>query len=299
MIKFKDVTKKFDGTAALDNVSLTLESGRAFGLLGSNGAGKSTILRLMTGIYKPDSGVISVDGKNPYGNAETKEKIFFINDETVQFSGYTPAELKRYYKGFYRKFSDDLWEKLLKTVDIPVNKKFETFSKGMKRQAVVITALACQTDYLFMDEAFDGLDPAMRIIVRRMIVEAMVDRGLTAVISSHNLKEINELCDTAALIHKGKLVFCRGIDILGDNITKIQAVFPEKYNSPDVFLGLDIIHFEQSGSVCVMIAKNNREQIKAALKDKNPVALDFMPLSLEEIFIYEMEGMGYDANSIR
>ncbi len=297
MIEFKDVTKKFDGGFALDKVSLTIDNGTAFGLLGTNGAGKSTLLRMAAGIYRPDEGKVLVDGQLPE-SASVKEKSFFINDETVQFGEFTPLDLKRYYKGYYSGFSEELWNKLIKTVDIPVNKKLDTFSKGMKRQTIVITGLACGTNHLLMDEAFDGLDPAMRIIVKRMIVDAMLDRGLTAVISSHNLKEISELCDKAALIHKGKLLFCRGLDSLRDDMVKVQAVFPKEYNSREDFQGLDILHFEKSGSVYFIIAKNNENEIRQALAEKAPTALDIIPLSLEEIFIYEMEGLGYDINSI-
>lgn len=299
MIELKGVSKRFDSFTALDNVDLTIETGTAFGLLGSNGAGKSTILRLLSGIYKQEDGEVLIDGSEVYSRPEVKERVFFINDETVQFGGYTLKSLKNFYKGFYPNFSEEIFEKLRETIKLPLDKKIDTFSKGMKRQAIVIIALACRTDYLLLDEAFDGLDPTMRIIVKRMLVDAMLDRKLTTVISSHNLKEINEVCDSVALIHHGKVLFSRDLDSVKGNIHKIQAVFPEEYTEKEAFPELDVLHFEKSKSVLYLIVRGSEEEIREKLAGKNPVVLDVIPLSLEEIFIYEMEGMGYDVNGIK
>ena len=293
MIELTGVTKTFDDFTALDNIDLKIEKGTAFGLLGSNGAGKSTILRLLTSIYQADSGSIKIDGEEVFDNVSVKERIFFINDETVQYGNMTLNELKNYYKGFYPNFSEEDFEKLNGIIKLPTDKKIDKFSKGMKRQAIVITALACRTDYLLMDEAFDGLDPTMRIIVKRMLVDAMLDRQLTTVISSHNLKEINEVCDTAALLHRGKIVFCRDLDSLKGNIHKIQAAFPKVYEQSD-FSDMELLHFEKNQSVYYIIVKGDEESIKEKINAKNPVVFDMIPLTLEEIFIYEMEGMGYD-----
>ena len=299
MIELKGVSKRFDSFTALDNVDLTIETGTAFGLLGSNGAGKSTILRLLSGIYRQEGGEVLIDGSEVYSRPEVKERVFFINDETVQFGGYTLKALKNFYKGFYPNFSEEIFEKLRETIKLPLDKKIDTFSKGMKRQAIVIIALACRTDYLLLDEAFDGLDPTMRIIVKRMLVDAMLDRKLTTVISSHNLKEINEVCDSVALIHHGKVLFSRDLDSVKGNIHKIQAVFPEEYTEKEAFPELDVLHFEKSKSVLYLIVRGSEEEIREKLAGKNPVVLDVIPLSLEEIFIYEMEGMGYDVNGIK
>ena len=299
MIELKGVSKRFDSFTALDNVDLTIETGTAFGLLGSNGAGKSTILRLLSGIYKQEGGEVLIDGSEVYSRPEVKERVFFINDETIQFGGYTLKALKNFYKGFYPNFSEEIFEKLRETIKLPLDKKIDTFSKGMKRQAIVIIALACRTDYLLLDEAFDGLDPTMRIIVKRMLVDAMLDRNLTTVISSHNLKEINEVCDSVALIHHGKVLFSRDLDSVKGNIHKIQAVFPEEYTEKEAFPELDVLHFEKSKSVLYLIVRGSEEEIREKLAGKNPVVLDVIPLSLEEIFIYEMEGMGYDVNGIK
>lgn len=301
MIELKNVTKQFEDFKALDNIDLTIPKGTAFGLLGSNGAGKSTILRLISGIYSAEGGTVTIEDGKVFDNPDVKEKVFFINDETIQFTSMTLKELKSYYKSFYPKFSDELFEKLRTTIDLPLDKKMNAFSKGMKRQAVVITALACQTDYLLLDEAFDGLDPTMRIIVKRMLVDAMIDRQLTTVISSHNLKEINEVCDRAALLHQGKIVFSRELDSIKGNVHKIQIVFNNTIKCTKEELiddGIEVLHFENNQSVYHIIAKGEMDDIREKLNAKQPVVLDMIPLSLEEIFIYEMEALGYEFNSI-
>ncbi len=299
MIEIKGLTKKFDNKfIALDNADLTIPTGTAFGLLGSNGAGKSTILRLISGIYKQEEGTIKIDGEDVFDNVSVKERVFFIDDETVQFSKYTLKSLKDFYKGYYPNFSEELFEKLRAQVNLPMDKRIDRFSKGMKRQAIVIVGLACKTDYLLLDEAFDGLDPTMRIIVKNMLVDAMLDRNLTAIISSHNLKEINEVCDTVALLHKGKILFNRDLDSVKGNIHKVQAAFAVDYNGKEDFEGLNVLHYERTGSVCYLIIKGSEEEIRENLKVKKPLVLDIVPLSLEEIFIYEMEGLGYDSSEV-
>ena len=299
MIEIKGVTKKFDNKfTALENIDLTIPTGTAFGLLGSNGAGKSTILRLISGIYKQEEGTVKADGEDIFDNISVKERVFFIDDETVQFSKYTLKSLKDFYKGYYPNFSEELFEKLRAQVNLPMDKRIDRFSKGMKRQAIVIVGLACRTDYLLLDEAFDGLDPTMRIIVKKMLVDAMIDRNLTAIISSHNLKEINEVCDTVALLHKGKILFNRDLDSVKGNIHKVQAAFAVDYNGKEDFEGLNVLHYERTGSVCYLIIKGSEEEIRENLKVKKPLVLDIVPLSLEEIFIYEMEGLGYDSSEV-
>lgn len=301
MIELKNVIKKFDTYNALDGVDMKIEKGTAFGLLGSNGAGKSTILRLLSGIYKQEAGDVLIDGEPVYDNPEVKEKVFFINDETVQFGSYTLNSLKNYYKSYYSNFSEEMFEELRTRVNLPLNKKINTFSKGMKRQAIVIIGLACRTDYLLLDEAFDGLDPTMRIIVKKMLVDAMLDRQLTTVISSHNLKEINEVCDTAALLHGGKIIFSREIDSVMSAVHKVQIVFPKNIEyTREQFAekGLDILHFERNQSVYYIIAKGEMQKLEEFFKPFSPVLFELIPLSLEEIFIYELEVLGYDSSEI-
>ncbi|MBQ7012764.1 MAG: ABC transporter ATP-binding protein [Oscillospiraceae bacterium] len=298
MMTLKGTIKKFGDFNALDGVDLEIPKGTAFGLLGSNGAGKSTILRLFSGIYRPDGGEVLIDGEPVYDNVSAKQKVFFINDETVQFGGYTLMELKNLYKQFYPSFSEEIFARLQGAIQLPAHRKISTYSKGMKRQAIVIIGIACCTPYLLLDEAFDGLDPTMRIIVKRMLVDAMCERELTVVISSHNLKEINELCDTAALLHKGKIIFNRQIDSLKGSVHKVQVVFSdrEKQYTPEDFTDFpDILHFSQNHSIYHIIAKGDEATIRKALEPYKPIVADLIPLSLEEIFIYELEVLGYDS----
>lgn len=299
MIKLTDAVKCFDdGFKALDGVNLEIPSGSAYGLLGSNGAGKSTILRILSGVYSLDGGTAEIDGESVYDNVKTKERVFFVNDETVQFNSFTLNELKGFYKLFYPKFSEEKFTELWDILKLPLNKKISTFSKGMKRQSAVICAIACQTDYVLLDEAFDGLDPTMRILVKKMLVDAMLDNKLTVVISSHNLKEIDEFCDSVGLLHKGKVIFNRELDSLKGNIHKVQTSFDAEYTAED-FPSLEILHFEKKGSVVYIIAKGESEEITRAINEKTPKILDVIPLSLEEIFLYEMEGQGYDFNLLK
>lgn len=298
MIEIKELSKTFGDFTALDKINLIIPKGSAFGLLGSNGAGKSTILRLIAGIYKQQNGKLLIDNENVYDNENVMSKVFFINDETVQFSEFTVAELKRFYSSFYKNFSEEIFDKLCKTVNLPLDKKISKFSKGMKRQSVVVIGLACQTEYLLIDEAFDGLDPTMRIIVKNMLVDAMIDRKLTTIISSHNLKEINEICDSVALIHKGKVVANRQIDDMKGNIHKIQTAFKDDYVKED-FNDVELLHFEKKGSIITLIVKGDADMVEAAIRAKKPMIFDMIPLTLEEIFIYEMEGLGYDSNEIQ
>ncbi|MBQ8568106.1 MAG: ABC transporter ATP-binding protein [Oscillospiraceae bacterium] len=297
MIKLENAQKKFGSFTALEGADLEIPRGTAFGLLGSNGAGKSTILRMLSGTYKPDGGRVTIDGEDIYNNVKAKEKVFFINDETVQFGGFTLNKLKEYYKGFYPNFSEEIFNSLNAVIKLPVDKKTDTFSKGMKRQAIVIIGLSCRPDYLLLDEAFDGLDPTMRIIVKRMLVDAMIDRQMTVVISSHNLKEINEICDTVALLHHGKILFSRELDSVKGDIHKVQAAFKEDH-SREEFECPQLLHYERSMSIHYLIMRGSEEEVRKKISAYNPAVFDLIPLTLEEIFIYEMEVLGYDASGI-
>ncbi len=297
MIEIKNAVMRFDDITALDGVNLTIPEGCAYGLLGSNGAGKSTLLRLLSGIYRPYSGEVTIDGQRVYNNVQVKENVFFINDETAQFNDMTLGEMRAYYRRFYSGFSDELFYKLQKTVGLPMDKRLSTFSKGMKRQAVVICGISCKTPYLFLDEAFDGLDPTMRIIVKQMLIDAMLDNKLTVIFSSHNLNEIDEFCDRVGLMHDGKVVFDRELDSVKGQVVKLQTVFDRPVTAGD-FTGFDVLHIEQSGSVTNIIARGDREAIRVSVNALGPKIYDEMPLSLEEIFIHEMEVLGYDSSKL-
>jgi len=293
MIQLTNVVKNFDNFTALDGIDLNIPKGSAYGLIGSNGAGKSTILRILSGVYELDGGVATVDGQVVFDNPAIKDKIFFVNDETVQWNNYTLPEMRDLFMTFYPEFSVEKFEEMRQTLGLPNDRRLATFSKGMKRQAFVICGISCRPEFLYLDEAFDGLDPTMRIIVKKMLVDAMLDKEMTVIISSHNLFEIDEFCDRAGLLHKGKIVFDRELDSLKGNIQKIQTAFDEKYEKED-FKDIEILHYERSGSVVYIIAKGDAAEIEAKIAAKNPKILDMIPLSLEEIFIYELEVLGYE-----
>lgn len=297
MIEVSNAVMRFDDRNALDGITLSVPEGCAYGLLGSNGAGKSTLLRLLSGIYRASSGEVRIDGEEVYDNAAVKERVFFINDETSQFNNMTLTEMRDYYKRFYRSFSDELWQKLYSTLRLPLKKRLNTFSKGMKRQAAVICGIACRTPYLFLDEAFDGLDPTMRIIVKQMLIDAMVDNSLTVIFSSHNLGEIDEFCDRVGLLHNGKVVFDRELDSVKGSVFKIQTAFGAPV-AKEQLSDVDILHMETSGSVVHIIARGDREAVRAAVEKFSPKIYDEIPLSLEEIFVYEMEVLGYDSSKL-
>lgn len=299
MIEVKNAVMRFEDKNALDGISLTIPEGCAYGLLGSNGAGKSTLLRALSGINRLTGGEVLIDGQEVYDNGPVKERVFFINDETVQFNSMTLTEMKQYYKSFYGSFDEALWEKLHSALDLPLKKRLNTFSKGMKRQAAVICGIACRTPYLFLDEAFDGLDPTMRIIVKQMLIDAMMDTGLTVIFSSHNLGEIDEFCDRVGLLHNGKVVFDRELDSVKGSVFKIQTAFDQPVTKEQISAeGVDILHMEANGSVMHIIARGDREKIRAAVEKLSPKLYDEVPLSLEEIFVYEMEVLGYDSSKL-
>lgn len=299
MIEVKNAVMRFEDKNALDGISLTIPEGCAYGLLGSNGAGKSTLLRALSGINRLTGGEVLIDGQEVYDNAPVKERVFFINDETVQFNSMTLTEMKQYYKSFYSSFDEALWEKLHSALNLPLKKRLNTFSKGMKRQAAVICGIACRTPYLFLDEAFDGLDPTMRIIVKQMLIDAMMDTGLTVIFSSHNLGEIDEFCDRVGLLHNGKVVFDRELDSVKGSVFKIQTAFDQPVTKEQISAeGVDILHMEANGSVMHIIARGDREKIRAAVEKLSPKLYDEVPLSLEEIFVYEMEVLGYDSSKL-
>ena len=291
MININNISKSIDNIRILKNINLKINTGSVFGLTGANGAGKSTLLRMMCGIYAPESGEILFDGEPVYDSPKVKNKILFVNDETVQYTKYTLTELKNFYKIYYPNFSEELFDSLTEKAKLPRDKKLSSFSKGMKRQAIVITGISCQTEYLILDEAFDGLDPAMRTTVKNIIFDAVIDR--TVVLSSHNIRELNEICDSAAMIKEGTVTFVKDINSECD-IFKITTAFRNDCLKED-FPELDIVKFEKNQNICTMIIRNEKNTIETIINKKNPAFLNINPLTLEEIFIVETESLsGYE-----
>lgn len=287
-----------DGFKALDNITLTIPDGCIYGFLGSNGAGKSTLLRMLCGVYKTEQGSIKIDGEDVFDNPAAKSKIFFVNDETVQYSKFTLDGLAKYYASYYDSFSFAIYERLVKQLGLPRNKRMSEFSKGMKRQAVVIIGLSCNTAYLLLDEAFDGLDPAMRRFIKQIIINELIDRQATMIVSSHNIAEINELCDRAMLIHQGQMIFADEIDNIKSGFGKIQlarkngAVTPEELKAA----GLDVMQYNVTGSVAQAVVRGSETDITEKIGTFGCEIGEFIPLTLEEIFIYELEARGYGSD---
>lgn len=286
------------GFKALDNITITIPDGCIYGFLGSNGAGKSTLLRMMCGVYRSEWGSVKIDGEDVFDNPTAKAKIFFVNDETVQYTRFTLDGLAKYYASYYDSFSFDTYNRLTAQLQLPRNKRMSEFSKGMKRQAVVIIGLSCKTKYLLLDEAFDGLDPAMRRFIKQIIVDELIDRQATLVVSSHNIVEINELCDRAMLIHQGQMIFADEIDNIKSGFGKIQLARKSGAVTQDELknAGLEIMQYSVMGSVAQAVVRGARSDIEEKISALNCDIGEFIPLTLEEIFIYELEARGYGAN---
>ena len=295
MIEIKDLSLSLGEKKVLDDINLKVEKGSVFGFLGSNGAGKSTLMRCMCGVYEPGSGSVCIDSENVYDNAEAKARIFFVNDETVQYTSFTLRQLKDYYKSYYKNFSEETFERLLAKVDLPIDKKLSTYSKGMKRQSIVIIALACRTEYLMLDEAFDGLDPAMRMAVKNMITDEIFDNGTSVIVSSHNIAEISGICDRVMLIHGGKIVLCDEVDSITSGFCKLQLVFDGSAPDDDSIKAAvpGLIKTMRTGSVVQMIVHAGEEQAVKSAQALSPRMTEAVSLTLEEVFIYEMEARGY------
>lgn len=293
MINTSHITKTFEDYDALHDVSCTIPKGCIYGMVGSNGAGKSTFLRLITGIYKPNQGTITIDDQPVYENPAIKEKIAFVPDELYFLPGANMLRMAKLYQSIYTNFSMERFHFLTEAFRLDPKKNIHTFSKGMKRQVAIILALSAKPDYLIFDETFDGLDPIMRKLIKGILMEDVVEREATVIITSHSLRELEDTCDQLALLHKGGLVLQNDVDDLKTSQFKIQIAFNYEYDSK-LFEGLDIKYFMKSGSVSNLIVKGDHDATIAKLNALNPILLDVLPLSLEEVFMYEMEALGYN-----
>lgn len=297
MIKVDNITKTFEKYNALDSFSLSVGKGKIYGLVGTNGAGKSTLLRILAGVYKQDGGGIFFDDENIFENVSIKSRIFLVPDDLYFLPGSDLTEMGRFYAGIYSGWSWERFEQLVHLLPIHPKKKIRTFSKGMMRQSAIILALSARPDLLLLDEAFDGIDPVIRVAVRKLISDDVSARGMTVIISSHNLREIEDFCESITIMHKGKLLVNKEIDELKTDFCKVQVAF----NPPlelSALSELKILSSSKEGSIHMLIIEGAREDILTYLRSFNPVVLDCVPLSLEEVFIHEMEVVGYDYNNI-
>lgn len=276
MIQAVELVKKFEDKAALDGVDFQIEEGSIYGLVGANGSGKSTLLRVIAGVYMPDGGNIIVDNMKVFNNPQLKEKICYLPDTPFFIHQSNLNEMARFYEGLYCSFSRERFEYLTGVFPLDKKAKIANMSKGMQRQAALILALSCCPKYLLLDEAFDGLDPVMRKVLKSLLIEGIEGGGMTAIIASHNLRELEELCDRIGLIHNGKIIFNDTIEGLKGNLHKVQIAF-ERIPDTSVFDSLDVLKLERMGSLLNLAVRGDAQEIESFLKKLNPVFMEILP----------------------
>ena len=296
MIEVRDAVKKFDGFAALDGANLLVPQGSVYGLVGPNGAGKSTLIRHLTGIYRQDGGTVRVDGQPVWENAPLKARIAAIPDDWYYFMQSTVRDMMRFYKGFYPSFSTERYEKLKEVFNIDEKRAIRRLSKGMQKQVAFWLALSCMPDYLILDEPVDGLDPVMRRQVWSLVMGDVAQRGTTVLVSSHNLRELEDVCDHVGIMDHGKVLLERSLAQLQDNMVKMQVVFRD--GMTEVPPELPVLHVSRVGRIHTLIMRMNAQEAAARLAVYDPMLVDAVPLTLEEIFIYELGGADYAVKDI-
>ena len=296
MIEVKNVVKRFDGFTALDGASLSVPTGSVYGLVGPNGAGKSTIIRHLTGIYRQDEGTVTIGGEDVWENAGLKARVAAIPDDWYYFLQSTVRDMMRFYKGFYPRFSMERYEKLKEVFSIDEKRVIRRLSKGMQKQVAFWLALSCMPDYLILDEPVDGLDPVMRRQVWSLVMGDVAERGTTVLVSSHNLRELEDVCDHVGIMDKGKVLLERSLAQLQDNMVKMQVVFRD--GMTEVPPELPVLHASKMGRIHTLIMRMSAREAEERLAACQPLLVDAVPLTLEEIFIYELGGADYAVKDI-
>ena len=291
MLEMKNVTKTFGSFKALDDLTMTVPKGTVYGLVGPNGAGKSTAIRHLTGVYRPDCGEITMEGQPIYENPVLKERIASIPDEIFHFPSATMEEMHKYYRGIYPNFDEDLYQRLYEVFDLPRKGQIRRFSKGMQKQAAFHLSICCRPDVLILDEPVDGLDPVMRRQVWSLILSDVAQRGTTVLISSHNLRELEDICDHVGIMDHGKMLLERSLADMQGSTVKLQI-------AGEIPAGLNILHQSSSGRLHTVIVRGTAEEVEQIAAAADPAYFDVLPLSLEEIFIYELGGVNYEVKNI-
>ena len=302
MIKVENVIKTFDGFKALDGLNLHVEKGSVYGLVGPNGAGKSTIIRHLTGIYRQDSGKITIDGQEVFDNADIKKRIAYIPDDLYFFLNSDMDDMAKFYQGIYKDYNMDRYNKLLSVITtIDRKKTIRKMSKGMQKQAAFVLAMCQMSDVMILDEPVDGLDPVMRRQIWSLLMQDVTERQVTVLVSSHNLRELEDVCDTVGIMNQGKMLLEKSLFSMQEDITKLQVAFKDN-NSPEIteesIDGVNLLSNTKNGSVYTLIVKCSEEEIKTKLSKYDPLLLDTVPLTLEEIFIHELGGEQYGIKEI-
>jgi len=294
MIKAENVVKRFDGNLAVDRVSVEIKEGIVFGMVGTNGAGKSTLLRMIAGVLKADEGTITVDDRPVFENPAAKKEVFYISDDAYYLNNGTPVDMADYYGAVYERFNRKRYLELLDQLGLPLSRKISTFSKGMKKQVSILLGVCAGTKYLLCDETFDGLDPVMRQAVKSIFAKEITERGLTPVLASHNLRELEDICDHVGLLHKGGVLLSKDLEEMRTGIHKLQCVFADEEQEARVLMGLEVVNKEQRGRLKTLTVRGAQEEIATRVAAAEPVFFEMLPLTLEEIFISETEVAGYD-----
>ena len=295
MIEVKELHKSFDGFEALRGLNIHVPRGAVYGLVGPNGAGKSTVIRHLAGIYRQDSGEVLIGGEPVYENPAVKAKLAYIPDDIFYFGAATIRDMKNLYRAMIPTFSDERFEKLREAFPLEEKRAMRRLSKGMQKQAAFWIALSCCPEVILLDEPVDGLDPVMRRQVWSLLLQDVSERGTTVLVSSHNLRELEDVCDHVGIMDKGRMLLERPLAALQENTVKIQLALPDGAELPE---GLDILHETRTGRLRQLILRGNGDELSAKLSACNPFFLDVLPLSLEEIFIYELGGEDHEIKNI-
>ena len=297
MVEINNLVKEFDGFRALDGADMHVKKGAIYGLVGPNGAGKSTLLRHLTGIYRQNAGTVKIDGEDVYENARIKGKFAFIPDDIFYFMQANTMEMKRFYQGIYKNFDEKMFFRLMEffpTID--PKKNIRSLSKGMQKQVAFWLAVCIRPELLILDEPVDGLDPVMRRQIWSIIMADVAEHNTTVLVSSHNLRELEDVCDHVGIMHKGKVIIERSLSDLQGSVCKIQAAFQAEM--PKLPEGFEVLHMSNTGRVYTLIVKGDPAEAKVQLEKMHPMLIDILPLTLEEIFIYELGGVDYEVKDI-
>jgi len=289
MVAVENLVKTFDGFTALNGLNLNIKKGSIYGLVGVNGSGKTTVIKHLAGIYCQDAGSVSIDGIPVYDNAGLKARVGFISDDLYFFPHYNIRSLRRFYSSMYSTWNDERFHRLMGLFKLDDKRKVSKFSKGMQKQAAFVFAMSIMPDFLLLDEPIDGLDPIVRRLIMQEIIDDVAERQMTVLVSSHNLKEMDGICDAIGIIKSGRMVIERDLDDLKSDVHKVQVAFAGEVESS--VLGLQILHEENRGSIKLLVIRGQEDEVTRRIQDLNPLIFDRLPLTLEEIFVYETEGV--------
>lgn len=297
MIQIENLVKRFDDHVALEGVNLSVKSGSVYGLVGPNGSGKTTLIKCLCGVYLADAGKVKINNEPVYNNVELKKRVVYIPDDLYFPTTFTPLDMAKFYSTMYPAFSWERYRELSALFGLDEKKRIARFSKGMQKQVAFWVSMSCMPEVIILDEPVDGLDPVMRKKVWGVILQEVEERGITVLISSHNLRELEDVCDHVGILHQGKMLLQKALSDMKSDTFKLQVAFPDAF--PDALLEqLNVLNHSESGRVHLLILRGQSDEILQAVNAFNPLLAELIPLTLEEVFIYELGGKGYDFKNI-